>query len=194
MQQSSEPKTVRLFAAVSLPESWVSALAAGQRKLMRRFPGGVRWVLPENLHATVRFIGSFDRESVSELVRSWGSRPLTGSLPTLQLTRCGCFPKEGPERIIWAGAEVVSGSWRTLEGHVDATLAPFGITPSQEDLVIHITLGRAKDTEALRGARELLSAVASPPERLTVRAVDLFSSEPAESGSRYCKLASMQAP
>lgn len=194
MQQSSEPKTVRLFAAVSLPESWISALSALQRKLMRRFPSGVRWVLPENLHATVRFIGSFKQESVGELVRSWGSRPLTGSLPVLQLTRCGCFPKEGSERIIWAGAEVVSGSWRTLEEHVDAVLAPFGITASQEDLVIHITLCRAKDTEALRGARELLSAIASPPERLTVRAVDLFSSEPGAGGSRYAKLASMQAP
>ncbi len=194
MQRSSEPKTVRLFAAVSLPESWISALSALQRKLMRRFPSGVRWMLPENLHATVRFIGSFKQESVGELVRSWGSRPLTGSLPTLQLTRCGCFPNQGPERILWAGAEVASGSWRTLEEHVDATLAPFGITPSQEDLVIHITLGRARDAEALRGARELLSAVAIPPEQLTVCAVDLFSSEPTEGGSRYSKLASMRAP
>lgn len=194
MPQTRDQKIARLFSAISLPTDWAHVLGQAQRAISKRFPSGVRWIPPENLHATVRFIGNLPTERAQDLIQFWGTVQLPKELPILTLTSCGCFPSEGPERILWAGAEASSGSWTALVEYIDAALSTFGLTAPVEEPVIHITIGRVRNPEAVRGARELLSRMALSAAPLPVQSVGLFASEPGDSGPRYTLVASMQPP
>lgn len=191
MPLARDKKIARLFSAISLPPTWTNVLGQAQHEIAKRFPSGVRWTPLENLHATVRFIGNVPGELAHDLIQYWETVQLPGNLPVLILTSCGCFPSDGPERILWAGAEASVGSWKDLVEYIDAALSTFGLPAPVEEPVIHITLGRARNPEAVRGARELLSRMALSAEPLPVQSVGLFASESSDSGSRYTQVASM---
>ncbi len=194
MSLNREQKSLRLFSAISLLPSWVSVLRETQRQLAARMPHGVRWTPPGSFHATVRFIGNLPTAQAEELVQAWRTFELPEKLPVLSLTTCGCFPPTGPERILWAGAEAISGSWLGLVGCIDVALSNFGLALPLEEPVIHITIGRVSQPGAVRGARDLLSSVVLRAEPLPVESVGLFISAPTPTGSRYVQVASTGRP
>lgn len=194
MPLNREQKSLRLFSAISLLPSWVSVLRETQRQLAVRLPRGVRWTHPENFHATVRFIGNLPAAHAEELIQAWRTFELPEMLPVLSLTTCGCFPPTGPERILWAGAEAIAGSWVGLVGCIDVALSNFGLPAPREEPVIHITIGRVSQPGAVRGARDLLSGIVLRAEPLPVESVGLFISTPTETGSRYVQVASTGRP
>ena len=97
---------MRTFVAVTLPGAAqaelgrVGAVLAGQVP-----PGSVRWVQPEQIHLTLRFLGE---TAVSQLPAITSSLDKVGQQTgplTLRLGRVGCFPNCKRPRVIWAGLE-----------------------------------------------------------------------------------------
>lgn len=185
MRAVHDPQSIKLFSAVSVGVRWHSSLLYAQRELLSRYPTGVRWSPAENLHMTVRFIGNVPQATAHEVIQLWSSLSLPLPLPTLQLEGLGCFPLDGPERVLWAGVRVHSGAWGELVQRVDATLASAGIVLSTSDPILHVTLGRVRDPTAVRGIRQVLSQLDMSAEPLRVDTVGLFRSLQGPKGSEY---------
>ena len=137
----------RLFVALDLPPALVERLAG----LCAGVPGA-RWVAPEQMHLTLRFIGEVDG-AVREDVRAELGRV---SAPRFFLTLSGteCFGGKRRARTLWAGIEPCP-ALADLYAKVDAALERAGVAPEGRKFLAHVTLARLKTAPHDRIARFL---------------------------------------
>jgi 2'-5' RNA ligase len=135
---------MRLFFGVPVNEDVRSRVEALQARL-RRCGEKVKWVEPENLHFTLRFVGEvLDRDA--EVVARAGEGLAEGSMPVgVRLQGVGAFPSPRRARVVWVkltqGGDSLARISRGLDARLEAALAlppePRGFTP-------HLTIGRVK--------------------------------------------------
>jgi len=100
-----------------------------------------KWVEPENLHITFRFIGEVEEETVPQIARMLRGK-LRGAPPfRVEYRGLGTFRKNGLERVLWVG--IRSEEIGEIKRRVDRALMPFGFTP-EENFTPHLTLLRIK--------------------------------------------------
>jgi 2'-5' RNA ligase len=141
---------VRLFVALDLPE----AVRQRFRELIARLKNdcpAARWVHPEGMHITLKFIGFIDDKNFDSIcaaltpVRS--ARPVDTSFRGL-----GFFPNERRPRVAWCGVEA-SANLAKLARDVGEALEPLGIQQETREFVPHLTLSRLDPAQI--PAREL---------------------------------------
>jgi RNA 2',3'-cyclic 3'-phosphodiesterase len=143
---------VRLFVALDLPEAVRRALA----ELIAKFQPksrGARWVQPENLHITLKFIGHVGNEKLSPIQAALSSIHTAHPIE-LHFRGMGFFPNERRPRAFWCG---VAGSPNLAElaADIDRALVPLGIEAETRPFTPHLTLARFKSDE---GVREMVHA------------------------------------
>lgn len=126
----------RLFVALDLPEDIKLSLAPLTRGL-----GDVRWLLPEEQHLTLRFIGEVDNGRMEEVIEALTL--VDGAPFELRLGGIGHFPPRGEPRIIWAGVEK-SEPLKRLKRAVDRALDEIGLPAEGRKFTPHITLARIR--------------------------------------------------
>ena len=169
----------RLFVGVDLP--------ALVREALHRLQFGVRsarWVAPENLHLTLRFIGDVDGRQAQDIHDALTA--LNARSFTIELRDAGCFGPGKRPRALWAGV-APSRELDELKLRVDGLLARAGVPPDSRKYSPHITLARLRNGAAREiGARiaEISPAVAGTFE---VEELILFQSHKSTSGSYYSR-------
>jgi 2'-5' RNA ligase len=166
----------RLFVGLEVPPEVRGAVeaafgawrGAGARAASRT----VRWVPPENLHITVRFLGPVRPEQVDEVAAAATAAAATvGPFPT-RLDRVGAFPSPARARVLWAGLDDRGGRMAGLALALDAAFAP-AFRPEVRAFRPHLTVGRCDPPARLPAAFEQTQIDPVPFE--VVRAV-LFES------------------
>jgi 2'-5' RNA ligase len=178
---------VRLFIAIEIDEAARHIATRAARALAARIPAdaGVRWVSPENLHLTVRFIGQVPKDAYASL-RALLTAPAAVPPFTLELGGLGVFPKKGPPRVVWLAVERGQDSLRALNAEFDRRLAPLGFPPEDRPFAAHLTLGRLKHPGgAGRRVADALREIDVPPAVVPVRDATLFESVPGPAGPSY---------
>ena len=177
---------MRLFLAVDLPDSLRRALGDLQSRLRSKVMGW-RWVRPEAIHLTVRFLGEVSEEEDAGHRAAW--RRAAASCPRVRFSvgGTGVFPPRGAPRILWAGVRALDppdGLIRLAEAVEQAARAQ-GFRPETRPFRPHLTVARAER----RGHSE------SPPEsdrgalgEIEAREIVLFRSRLDPRGARYTRL------
>jgi RNA 2',3'-cyclic 3'-phosphodiesterase len=127
---------MRLFVAIPLPDPLRSRL----RSLCSGLPGA-RWVSPENLHLTLRFIGEVEGHDAEDI-----DAALSGiHLPRFPLTLAGVgdFGAGRRLRSVWVGVEA-NGMLERLQGKVEQAVQRAGQPPEKRKFKPHVTLARFK--------------------------------------------------
>ncbi|HXF96252.1 MAG TPA: RNA 2',3'-cyclic phosphodiesterase [Gemmatimonadales bacterium] len=179
---------MRLFVALNLPDPVREALWRAAEPL-RALDLPVRWVRPESLHVTLKFLGDVGEEREPELVaalrRAAGqggeSRPLT-----LTLREFGAFPDLGAPRVLWVGI-AAEPALELLQHRVEREFAPLGFPPEGRPFRPHLTLGRAERDARARDFRRLAPAVERLrfEETVTIETLDLMQSTLRPDGAVY---------
>lgn len=155
-------ETFRLFVALELPQSILTALEELQDSLQSRVPArAVRWTRPEGIHLTLKFLGDTPAAKVSSIEAAL-DRAVVGHVP-MQLIAAGlgCFPNTHRPRVVWVGLEGYLAALELLHESVDRALTPLGFEPESRGFNPHLTLGRvrreayADDIKALGNLIEL---------------------------------------
>jgi len=183
-----EPRGVRSFLAVLLPEALRGRLDAAAADLRRRAPR-VAWVRTENLHLTLRFLGSLDEATLGRVREALAVATATAAPFTATLGGLGGFPPARAPRVIWAGVVTGADALAELHARLEEALAVQGIPGEGRPFHAHVTLGRARDP---RGAPEVAAVVASLTEpfgEVVVDAVHLMRSDLDPRGARYSVVA-----
>jgi 2'-5' RNA ligase len=184
---------VRLFVAVEVPAAARDGLAALVSELRSLEPKSsakkLRWVRPENLHVTLKFIGSVPPEKLDsiydKLARVRSDRPVE-----LVFRGIGFFPSAKRPRVLWAGM-VASPNLVAIAGDIDNNVAKLGIPAEQRAFTPHLTLARCERSgisAALQAAVE--SNAAREFAELRTNQFHLIESKLKPSGPEYTTLQS----
>jgi len=137
--------TLRTFIAIPLPEALLAELAQAQRQLEQRVPPrSVRWVRPEGIHLTLKFLGDTRQEKLEPICAALTAVASTVPRSSFTVTGAGCFPNLRRPRVIWVGITEPAGWLVDLQDRVEAALAPLGYPPEGRRFTPHLTLGRVQ--------------------------------------------------
>lgn len=132
---------MRLFIAVDLPDEIRKQLKELQHRL-RALTNSARWVPPESIHVTLKFIGEVPEKRIEEI-----DEALTGLAwkPFVVSVRgVGFFPGTRSPRVFWAGMDAPTMQGLTEE--LDVRMERLGFEKEKRAFRPHITLARAKVT------------------------------------------------
>lgn len=179
--------TIRAFIAIDLPEPIKAALVATSRELERTLERGVvRWVRPEAMHLTLRFMGETDTKLLPDIGAAMDSLSAGHAPFAMRLGGLGCFPNARRPRVIWVGLADEAGKTPEplliLKRDLDEALRPLGFAPEDKPFQAHLTLGRVKEDGRLRDL-SLEAAVADLS--MNVAGLHLIESQLRPEGPRY---------
>ncbi len=142
-------KAMRLFVAVDLPTGWKDALGELQERMRRaietelsRSPPKVRWVRPEGIHLTLKFLGEVDPGRVGGIREALATAVPSPPALRLSLGGAGAFRDRRAPRVILA---TVSGETERLEElaqRVDLAMNSAGFERERRGFQPHLTLAR----------------------------------------------------
>jgi 2'-5' RNA ligase len=189
---------MRIFIGIDL-DGEIRGRIAGFLDGVRGFAPLVRWVNPESLHITLKFIGEQKPEQV-EAVRE-RLRQIKAPSLEIRFAGYGFFPTARSPRVFWIGIE--SGPQLAhLARDVDAVVAEFGIPREERAFSPHLTLARGAGGSGSprwrKGDRpnsdfaELDKRLTAMPAlefgTMTAREFVLYQSQLSPKGSKYSKL------
>jgi len=175
---------MRLFVAIELSEAVRKALSATQEKLKPQCPD-VRWIQPEQLHLTVKFLGEVadgDVTGVSQAVEQAAaeSKPFT-----MRTGECGCFPERGAVRIVWTRVDEEGGLLAGCVAAVEAQIEPLGFPREHRPFAAHLTIGRVRDDRSRGKLREVVQTHRGKEVEQDVLSLTLMASALSPKGSTY---------
>jgi 2'-5' RNA ligase len=173
---------MRLFIALELEPSVRKRLRETQESLRRNMDGGwVRWVQPDGIHLTLKFLGEVEAsrvEGVNSAVEAQASRQ-----PSCRFTvgGVGAFPNPERARVLWVGIRDAEDGVRGLQAGLEGALSQLGFEREGRRYTPHLTLGRVRDgtgRDSLARLAEALAAYTPPePMQTSSETVMLVSSE-----------------
>ncbi len=186
-----EDRQLRLFVAVDLPHDVREALDRLQSDLRRRDLSSLRWVRPEGIHLTLKFLGDTPAEQVP-VIEEAVAGAVRGAPFRLALGRPGTFGSRRGPRVLWVDLAADVGRLRELQAAVERALAEAGFPPEERGFSPHLTLARVRQPPAPGTADRVsraLEAVSPPRAEFEVEEVVLMRSRLQPSGAVYERLA-----
>jgi RNA 2',3'-cyclic 3'-phosphodiesterase len=186
---------IRAFIAIELPSQIKAALAQLQDNLRTSKNASVKWVEPQSIHLTLKFLGNVDEAEIPAVTKAL-SEAVKGVAPfSLQLGDPGAFPDTHAPRVVWVGVGGEIEPLSTLHNNIDRVLAPLGFPPEKRAFSPHLTLGRVRD-EALPGEKRRLGENVTSlrtGEKLSFKteSLSLMRSKLSRAGAVYSRLASL---
>lgn len=167
---------MRLFVAVEVPGELRHKIAALQRPAE-----GLRWVTPEQMHLTLRFVGHVE-ETIGARIKA-GLQEIRANKFRLELSGAGAFPRPNSARVLWLG---ISDPQPLIDLKKEVDRAVDLPDPDGDRAYKpHLTLARIKDPRRVK-ARDLLAPFEQfPPAGFDVDHFVLFSSKLSPKGAIY---------
>ncbi len=144
---------MRAFIAIELPKEVKDYLSDIQKRLT---PAGadVKWVKPDNIHLTLKFLGEISPEALDQTIQSLELIGANKKAFYFNLSAVGVFPKIESPKVVWIG--INKGSTEIREIAKDLGKA---------DLSPHITLGRIKSKKDLERLVDILKVFEVNPQK-----------------------------
>ena len=182
-------ETLRLFIAIELPEPVLQYIDQVLLRLRQQEPRDIRWVRPEGIHLTLKFLGDVPEGQMQAVVDGM-AKAAEGTLPfSLRVRGAGAFPNLRAPRVLWVGiqgdVEPLIQVWRRLEQALEAQ----GFARDQRPFSPHLTVGRVKERLSPAQLQRLTHATESAqevgPAELPVTALSLVQSQLTREGAIY---------
>lgn len=176
---------MRLFLAIN-PTPHVQARIGEATAPLRDAAPGLRWIAPERVHLTMRFLGEQPDSRVDELRAAIDAVVSRHADAPLVLDGVGAFPNFRRARVIWIGAQP-HPRLELLHHDVEEACASLGFEPEGRPFRPHLTIARVPDGTAEAALRSVSRAARTVrvDAEMHVASVDLMASELAPGGSRY---------
>ncbi|MFC1555996.1 RNA 2',3'-cyclic phosphodiesterase [candidate division KSB1 bacterium] len=179
---------IRTFIAVEIPETVKNEIADFQNAL-RKEHFSIRWVRPENLHLTLKFIGDIPESLVEDIKTGVFERGSLYSPFEVSLKGTGVFPTIKRPKVFWAGITQGRDELSTLAEKTENALVKFGIEKDRRPFKPHLTIGRIKDPRETSGIVRHISVDFFTGIPFTVDRMIFMRSILKPSGAEYSPLA-----
>ena len=189
---------MRLFIAIDIDEKVRGALGDLQRQLQRRTDEegikkrDVKWVSPEAIHLTLKFLGEVKDEKSVEICSIVKNVSSEYRGFELDIRSVGCFGGKAA-RVLWVGTGRGSEQLSQLAKGLDEQLASAGWPKETREFSGHLTVCRIKSSSA--GVK--LAAMSEEYRDLelgviSVDALSVYQSQLTPKGPIYTRLANCE--
>jgi len=141
---------MRCFIAIDIGETVRTALRDLQQQLQNKADvkkGDVKWVKPESVHLTLKFLGEIKDEQVVSVCDAVGDVAKSHKSFELDIESVGHFGGKSA-RVLWVGAGQGGDRLRQLQKELEQQLAAAGWPPEAREFTGHLTLCRIRNSRA----------------------------------------------
>lgn len=179
---------MRTFIAIELSPDLKKRLASLEEQL-KSSEADVKWVKPENIHLTLKFLGEIDEKQLEEVSKIIQEAANKNKSFYIRLASPGAFPKLNTPRVIWVGIDKGDSETKQIAKVLEEEIVKVGIPQESRPFSTHITLGRVrsgKNCEKLVKNLEYLAnnSPQDSPEFMVTK-ITLFQSTLTPSGPVY---------
>ena len=187
---------IRSFIAIELNESINAALTDLQEQLKAKVPrGSVRWVRPEGIHLTLKFLGNVPANRIEEIERALIQACAGVPSFSFSVGGLGCFPNPRRPRVVWVGVQEETGTLARLQRAIENGMEKLGFAPEGRKFDPHLTLGRTQRRASPGDVRRLGQLVEETNigelGQMEARVVSLIRSDLRPTGAVYTQLAAV---
>jgi 2'-5' RNA ligase len=183
---------LRTFIAVDFPLEIIDKARRIITYLKTQTPeNALKWVVPENLHLTLTFLGDIPEEDL-EQIRAITSEALKSQPPfEITIEGLGLYPGVKNPRVVWLG---ITGSQPLIDIHnkLDQALQKADVTPENRDYSPHLTIARVRrhtDHEtAMEIGKTLSHYKVDTLGDIKIEEIQLYQSKLTPQGPIYTKL------
>jgi len=138
---------LRLFIAIDIPEH-IKREVSEFIDILKKYDADIKWIIPENLHLTLKFLGETSETLIGKLRESL--LPMVSSYEPfyISIQSTGVFPSEKYPRVLWIGI-MDSDHLKELRDSVEATSSLLGFQREDKVFHPHLTLGRVRDRRGM---------------------------------------------
>lgn len=187
---------IRSFVAVELPENVKSGLRALQESLKSAAPTCAKWVDPESIHLTLKFLGNVDTGKIDSIIQALNKAACTVPPFHLELKGLGAFPDLRRIQVVWVGLAGDLEKLQALQQQVESGLASLGFPPEGRRFVPHLTLARMREMVSpleRKALSESLSGIKMDTNlTIPVDCISLMRSQLTRSGAIYSCLSTVK--
>lgn len=134
---------MRTFIALELPKEIKDSLADIQEQL-RASAADVKWVKPENIHLTLKFLGDINEQQLTQIISILEEIGRDKLSFDISLSTLGAFPKITFPRVIWVGIDKGDNETQDIAQVLEEKIAKVGIPREDRPFSSHITIGRLR--------------------------------------------------
>jgi 2'-5' RNA ligase len=178
---------VRSFIALELSDEARVELARIEEAL-KKSDANVKWVKPESVHLTLKFLGYIDEEKIAPISEKI-EKIASGISPfDIALSGIGVFPSWRQARVIWVGIEEGAENVKTLAGQVEEAMAREGFEKEERSFRSHLTLGRVRSPKNKEKLEKEALSIEVKPAKSHISKIILFKSDLSQKGAVYTPL------
>lgn len=148
---------MRTFIAVNLPDE-IKKKVAETTAGLKKIDSGVKWVEPQNLHLTLKFLGWVEDTRLPEVVQITGK--VSSPSFKLKLAGAGGFPRGKNPRVLWVDIKEGAEELKALANRLEEDFSSAGFRAEEREFSPHLTIGRVKGKRGIDKVMEEMGHLA----------------------------------
>ena len=136
------PEMIRSFIAFDIEEPSVLERITEMQKILAETGANLKFVKPENVHITLRFLGNITSSMVDRIYE--GMQKIQFTPFNVRIRGVGAFPKLRYPRVVWAGIGEGVNQLREIFEQLEPSLRSLGFAPDSKGFSPHLTIARVK--------------------------------------------------
>ena len=189
MQNKSYIDNLRLFISIELNHEAINYANEVVKILSQNQFKEVRWVKPQNLHLTLKFLGDTNKDLIPDIDTVIHSAIQKISPFQLELRNSGCFPNTGRSRILRIDFQGNIDPLVELKKCLETHLQTVGFAPDHHNFSPHITVGRLNSNFGLKPGQNIEKIISETmlhkSVKMPVKYIRLMESKLTQSGVIY---------
>jgi 2'-5' RNA ligase len=139
----SHHNELRVFIAIPLPSPVVNYLAELLSLFQNQIPEkSIKWVRPENIHLTLKFLGNISKSNLDILVENLNAFNQFAPFQ-MEINKLGAFPSIFKPQVVWVGG-TSTNSLIELNNFVEQTTSFLEIQNDKKPFSPHLTIARIR--------------------------------------------------
>ena len=187
-------RVIRSFIAIELPDNVKTELTRLQNTLKAGNPSWLRWVSPDSIHLTLKFLGDISSDKIEEITMAVSDAAKETGPFSLHIEGLGVFPNLKRIQVVWVGLGGDLYQLQALQKKVETNMAILGYPEEGREFTPHLTLARVRSQplpNELQKFTQLLTTTKPGEGKISVTNVNVVESQLTPHGAIYNKIGSI---
>ncbi len=185
---------IRCFIAIELPDELKEELVQLEARLKLGKQPWVKWVNPDSIHLTLKFLGNIAIERTGEITKAMEEAAQAVPPFQLKVNDVGAFPSLKRVEVAWVGVSGDVDKLGQLQQRIESNLARLGFAPESRPFVSHLTIARLRNRAPLDERQrfgQLIAGTRFEAGTIKVDAISLMRSQLTREGAIYSRISSV---